>query len=253
MPDPIPEATAAEAKVTTEVKGTRAVTEPLPTEAKEVVSEPDSKAAPVVDPNVKALQRELQRARNQLNQTGQLTTRLDGLQVAVDGLVHALGRQPELDDEARATLNQVQQLRQGQTSLDTRRQAVEKEIHDVVESIGVQSWDDPRVADVVAEFEGGDLLEALAVAKSLRRQARAKSEADTGEVELAKTKVVDSKASDETRIKAEVQRQLKEMGVLEVDRTKTAGPVTAKSWADAQKIKKTTDLSDKEYEALISG
>lgn len=169
--------------------------------------------------SIKSLQRELQRTRNRLTVAEQQSGRLDGMQTAIDALVHTLSNQ-EMDDASKQTLGAVQQLRRSQSATDGQRAEITQTIHGIIQSVGVQSWDDPRVADVVEAFEEGDLVEALSLAKQVRRQARAKSQEDTV-VKKDTTKDFD------TRVKAEVERQLKEAGVREVDKTKVAGGTNA--------------------------
>lgn len=180
--------------------------------------EGETKAAPDTQAEtIKSLQRELQRARNRLDQFDRQTARTDALQVSVDAIAQSLQGQESLDETSRDTMGRVHQLSRSQSENEAVKTALTNQIRDVAASFGVTSWDDPRVAEAVEAFEEGDYNEALSLVKQARRQHKAKAKEET-----TVPKKEDAKL--ETRIAAEVERRMKEMGVREVDKTKAGAP-----------------------------
>lgn len=201
----------------------------MPDEAKTLLEEQvvvDPQAEVVVPPpdttakTIASLQRELQRTRNRLSQVDQLNNEIGSMRTSIEALVQTLAGQETLDDAGRQTLGTVQQIGRFQADTAARRAATTNEIHNIAVNMGVTSWDDPRVADVVEAFEEGDLSEALSLVKQARR------------INKAKSQEVDVKDPVETMVKAEVARRLKEMGVREVDKAKPAAPPPPKGLQD---------------------
>ena len=202
---------------------------------------PEAKAEDSSAKTIASLQRELQRVRNRAQSDEQRDLKLTTLETSVTALVNALSGQESVDEAGKATLNQVRQLGQTQTEVLKRRADIGEEIKTIAEGMGIKSWDDPRLTDVVDAFNEGDLTEALSLVKQARRTDRAKSQ----EAVVA----APTEAEVEARVAAAVERKLKELGVRQVDTAKPGGTPGAPATLDSLLAKNISAMTPAEMAA----
>ena len=141
-------------------------------------------------------------------------------------MVGVVGRSEDLDPESKAVLTGVTASAQQSQQRTAAVEQVRQQIASLAGEAGLTDWNDPRAADIVEAVGEGDWLEALHLAKALRRTQRNAPKAPETKVEPAKEK---DDVADELKIKAEVERQLKAAGVRTVDTGKASGQQAAPS------------------------
>ena len=178
-----------------------------------------------------SVQRTLERTRSRASEDQRMSDEIRSVRDSVAALAGVIGKGEDLDPESKALLTGVTQTAQiSRQQADTINQ-VRAQIANLAGEAGISDWNDPRAADVVEAVSEGDWMEALHLAKALRRTNRT--------VTKPETKVEDKKEemSDELKIKAEVDRQLRAAGVRTVDNGKAPGPTpSAATYADLLKV-----------------
>ena len=177
-----------------------------------------------------SVQRTLERTRTQAATEQTTAAEIKSLREQVAALVGVVGRSEDLDPESKAVLTGVTASAQQSQQRTAAVEQVRQQIASLAGEAGLTDWSDPRASDIVEAVGEGDWMEALHLAKALRRTAKQKPET---KVEPAKEK---EDVADELKIKAEVERQLKAAGFRTVDTGKASGGTPAPStYADLLK------------------
>ena len=178
-----------------------------------------------------SVQRTLERTRSQAQGDQQTAAELKSLRDQVAALVGVVGRSEDLDPESKAVLTGVTQSAQQSQQRTAAVEQVRQQIASLAGEAGLTDWNDPRAADIVEAVGEGDWMEALHLAKALRRTARTPKAETKVQVEEKKEDM-----ADELKIKAEVERQLKAAGFRTVDTGKASGgPPTPSTYSELLK------------------
>jgi hypothetical protein len=180
--------------------------------------------------NYKALQRNLDRTRTQLEQSNQLTGKVSSLEQTLGVMMEVVAANPDLDESVKAKLSTHGKERQTQEQAAQFHRQQATDIANIVAEAGVTEWEDGRMEEVLECMKYGDFAGARREARSIVRAEKAKA-SQAGAPSPATTDSPATKSgkftpTQQSEIDAEVERQLRAKGVRTVDdgKAKGAGP-----------------------------
>jgi hypothetical protein len=180
--------------------------------------------------NYKALQRNLDRTRTQLAQFSELTGKLSGMEQTLGVVMEVVAANPDLDEGVKAKLTSHGKQRQTQEQAAEFHRQQSNGIASIVAEVGVETWEDVRMVEVLECMKDGDFAGARREARSIVKAEKAKtSQAGTSApapIDSPATKSGKFTPTQQSEIDAEVERQLRAKGVRTVDDGKAKGAGT---------------------------